>query len=202
MAPDLEHEELRRIAEAARALGPIDPPPHLKPTIRRRVEDDAARPSAAPPTRQWMGLAAALVLVTVSAYQVAGRLPRVPQGTAPAPSIDVAEANALESLDALVQLLGASVGTVLTDLRALTGPEAASGPEMSDRLAADLSLIDRAIAESRSALGADPQSGPARASLVEALRHKADMLNSTLTLIGDLTESDAESAADGSERHP
>jgi anti-sigma factor RsiW len=59
-------DDLTRLKDAARSLGPIAPPAHIWENIQATL---AARSSANRQARtQWMGLAAALVLVTAGAY--------------------------------------------------------------------------------------------------------------------------------------
>jgi ABC-type uncharacterized transport system YnjBCD ATPase subunit len=60
------------------------------------------------------------------------------------------------------------------------------GPVASGALRANLAAIDRAIAESRTALLDQPQSASARAALADALRQKVDVLRTTVALVNDL----------------
>src|SRR5688572_22382874 len=79
-------DDLGLLRDAARKLGPIDPPPHVWLEIagRVRLESGAPSPEAATPIRtasapgrsradtwQWLGLAAALLLTTLAVYSIA-----------------------------------------------------------------------------------------------------------------------------------
>ena len=59
----------------------------------------------------------------------------------------------------------------------------------------NLELIDRAIAESRAPLKAEPQSTIARDSLFNALRRKVALLQDTVALINEMRQGDAAGAA-------
>ena len=56
-------------------------------------------------------------------------------------------------------------------------------------------MIDQAIAESRAALAADPQSQPARDSLIDALRRKVGVLQTTVALMNEMRQGNQEGAA-------
>jgi len=59
----------------------------------------------------------------------------------------------------------------------------------------NLELIDQAIAESRAALKAEPQSTIARDSLFNALRRKVTLLQETVALMNEMRKGDAAGAA-------
>jgi hypothetical protein len=59
----------------------------------------------------------------------------------------------------------------------------------------NLSVIDQAIAESRAALAADPQSQPALDSLIDALRRKVGVLQTTVALMNEIRRGNQEGAA-------
>ena len=84
-------DDLGLLRDAARKLGPIDPPPHVWLEIAGRVRLDSGRPEVPSPLRvvpapgrsrseqwQWLGLAAALLLTTLAVYSIA-----TPDTTAP-----------------------------------------------------------------------------------------------------------------------
>jgi len=56
-------------------------------------------------------------------------------------------------------------------------------PKVNDAIVTSLATIDQAIAESRAALGTDPGSDVAQASLLEALRAKTMLLEETVSLM-------------------
>ena len=59
----------------------------------------------------------------------------------------------------------------------------------------NLEMIDQAIAESRAALRAEPQSTIARDSLFNALRRKLALLQDTVALMNEMRKGDAAGAA-------
>ena len=58
----------------------------------------------------------------------------------------------------------------------------------------NLQVIDQAIAESRSALKAEPLSAPARDSLFDALRRKVALLQDTIALMNEMRKGNAAGA--------
>src|SRR5688572_31487596 len=77
-------DDLGLVRDAARKLGPIDPPPHVWLEIAGRVRLESGKPDVASPVRavtassrsrsdtwQWLGLAAALLLTTLAVYSIA-----------------------------------------------------------------------------------------------------------------------------------
>ena len=56
-------------------------------------------------------------------------------------------------------------------------------------------VIDRAIAESRTALQSQPQSAPAQNSLFEALSQKVTLLQSTIALMNEMRKGNSAGAA-------
>jgi CHASE3 domain sensor protein len=73
-------------------------------------------------------------------------------------------------------------------------------PAVSAALQTNLTAIDRAIAESRTALIDQPQSASARASLTDALRQKVDVLQTTVALVNDLRRENEDDAADAAKK--
>ena len=68
-------------------------------------------------------------------------------------------------------------------------------PQTAAMLKKNLELIDQAIAESRAALRAEPQSTIARDSLFNALRRKVALLQDTIALMNEMRKGDAAGAA-------
>jgi hypothetical protein len=73
-------------------------------------------------------------------------------------------------------------------------------PVVAGTLRTNLTVLNRAIAESRQALADDPGSVPARDSLFEALRQKVVLLQSTVTLINEMRKGNPEGAVAASGR--
>jgi anti-sigma factor RsiW len=73
--------------------------------------------------------------------------------------------------------------------------ETAMDPQTAAMLKKNLDMIDQAIAESRAALRAEPQSTIARDSLFNALRRKVALLQDTIALMNEMRKGDAAGAA-------
>jgi anti-sigma factor RsiW len=75
------------------------------------------------------------------------------------------------------------------------GSEARIDPQTAAMLQKNLGVIDSAIAESRAALRAEPQSAPARDSLFDALKRKVALLQDTIALMNEMRKGNAAGAA-------
>jgi hypothetical protein len=190
--------DLERIRDAARTLAPIDPPPHLWLELAGRIRLDAGGPAvAAAPARaghvwQWVGLAAALVLVTLGAYGVRvferHAAERAASNTTAAASVE-AFASELEQATSHYQ-------KAIADLETITKTETtAIDPTVSATLQKNLTMIDSAIAESQAAVAANPESAPAKTSLLDALQRKVTVLQETVALMNDMRRGDQTGAA-------
>lgn len=73
--------------------------------------------------------------------------------------------------------------------------ESVIDPQTAAMLKKNLEMIDQAIAESRAALKAEPQSTIARDSLFNALRRKVALLQDTIALMNEMRQGDAAGAA-------
>lgn len=175
--------DLERVAAAARELGPMAPPDHIWLEVAGQLRIDGTAPAervAAPAARvgwQWIGLAAALVIITAVVYEV-GRERAAPR---PAPAT------------AAIQTVGDDLAMTMTRYQQAIGAlESAAktgdgdlDPAVARTLRVNLASIDAAIAESRAALVETPSSEPARDSLFDALRRKVSVLQMTVALVQD-----------------
>lgn len=178
--------DLARIASTARTLGPLDPPAWLLDRIASDMpggRPDGAGDSGRSPRFRWWAAAAAAVLMVVSLAWMAGRfggnttLDRAHD----AASSETGFAAVATELDLAVH----HYERAIAELEAMASADRqALDPELARAVRVSLDALDRAIAESRAALTADPASEPARVSLFEALRLKVDVLQSTV-LIGN-----------------
>ena len=198
-----EARDLERIRAAARQLGPIDPPAHvwLEVAGQIRLTDVPAVPLAAVPAvgaprsrsalAQWIGLAAALVIVTIGAYFVVREpLPGNSQSNAP-------QTASVESVAEQLRLAMQHYENAIGELETLARTNDGSlDPAMAAALQANIRAIDRAIAESRDALADSPDSQPARESLFEALRRKVGVLQATVTLMNEMRQGNPAGAAE------
>jgi hypothetical protein len=191
--------DLERLRAAARTLGPIVPPDHVWLEVAGQVRLDQPRarhgkgagvPRAA--MRQWIGLAAALVLVTIGAYFFlrTSRPPAADPGNAPAR--DIVQAIADDLIQATQHYERA-----IAELDALArGNDGALDPAIAEMLRLNIAAADRAIVESQGAIKTSPDSAPARDSLIEALRRKVDVLQATVMLMNDMRRGDQAGAAE------
>jgi hypothetical protein len=194
--------DLTRIRDAARALGPVAPPEHIWLEIagQMRLSDrptpaDAPAPArrASSPAWQWLGLAAGLVLVTLVAYLVMHL-----RGTAP-DATTAGNGAATGSVESVAQELSLALehyDKAIAQLEVLAkNNDGTIDATTAATLQHNLSVIDQAIAESRAALAADPQSQPALDSLIDALRRKVGVLQTTVALINEIRRGNQEGAA-------
>lgn len=188
-------EDLVRLKDTARALGPITPPAHIWKNIQ------ASLPSSVPQARQarmqWIGLAAALVLVTAGAYFFT-RL------TAPSVIVDSEHAGAsnasgpatVETVEQELAKAAQHYETAIAQLEAVARQDNNALPaDAAAKLQVSLSQVDKFIAESRAALVNEPQNEPARDSLFTALRRKVEILQQTVALMGAMQRGDREATA-------
>jgi hypothetical protein len=194
--------DLERLRAAARLLGPVAPPDHLRRQVAARVRLDAGRPEdpAAVPAStsraawpQWVGLAAALVLVTFSVYLVGVLQAPQPAPTEPTPGTGTG------SVAVVAQELKLALehyDKAIAELQIIAKKdEGTLDPELRLTLQRNLTVIDRAIADSRQALERDPASEPARETLLDALQRKIGVLQTTVALVGEMGKGNAAGAA-------
>lgn len=192
--------DLERLRAAAGRMGPVAPPDHVWLEVAGRTRLDS--PGASAPTSpssagaaawQWIGLAAALVLVTVGLYLVRG----TPK-TAPPPA--TSRAGALEIGADMVSLVAAPYEKAIAELEALANTDDGSiDPVVAAVVDENLNVLDVAIEDSRAALASEPDSEPARDSLFEAMRRKITVLQATVSLINEMRLGDREGAARAAE---
>jgi hypothetical protein len=175
--------DLRRIRAAARTLGPVLPPDHLWAQIAGRLPA-AERATRTPRLAPWLAIAALLVVVAVGVYLAASIARHAP---AAAPADNAAAAHAVQDVAEELDQALTHYERAVAGLETLVREDNDSmGPVASGALRANLAAIDRAIAESRTALLDQPQSASARAALADALRQKVDVLRTTVALVNDL----------------
>lgn len=181
-------QDLDRVRRAAASLGPIAPPDHvwLHVAGQTRLEYPDALPLRRPAARrgaiaQWLGIAAALVVVTIGAYVVGSTTSTAPQGSNPATTASVE--TVADELNLAMQHYERAIAEL--DALAQSGSNALD-PAMAAMLSQNMKTINAAISESRSALVQNPGNGPARDSLFEALRRKVVVLQATVNLMNEM----------------
>jgi len=194
--------DLHRIRSAARSLGPITPPDHIWLEIagRIRLEQGSPVPVARPARTntsfrssrsdmfQWIGLAAALLIVTAGVYVVAR-----PDQPAPAPVV-IADGNVgavptVETVEDTLRRAETEYEKAIAQLEQIvkSGDPAVSQAALAT-LQRSVTTIDSAIAESRAALTDNPGSQPARTSLFDALGSKVSLLQRTVVLMNEMRQ--------------
>jgi anti-sigma factor RsiW len=188
--------DLERLRAAARELGPIDPPAHVWLEVAGQIHLGAPKYTAPlpvvaakrPPLRQYLSVAAALIVLAGGIWMADrfGGTPEPGPSTEPAQTADLAAA----SVDSITADLAAALthyDSAMTQLQQLASSgESALDPQVATAIQENLTIIDQAIAASRTALEQDPQSEPARATLVDALRQKMLMLQTTVELMNEM----------------
>ena len=176
--------DLARLRDAARTLGPIDPPARVWSEIARRQPCTAPDAVPAPARRgapAWRaaGLAAAILLTAGTGTYLGLRLWRAPSAvpaTGSTPMVADALAGAMANYDtAIAALAGAA-----------REGDSSMDPALAAKLQKNLDVLDRAIADSRSALAGNPDSVPARDSLLEAMQRKVAVLQQTVAVISEI----------------
>ncbi len=201
--------DLDSIRSTARTLGPITPPAHLWLEIagQIRLEGPVAVAPPAPPARrpilsrpetwQWLGLAAALLIVTAGVYVVAR--PDPPTGSTVVASADgnATETPTVETVEDTLRRAEAEYEKAIAQLEQIlkNGDPAISASAIAT-LQRSFTTIDSAITESRAALTGNPESQPARTSLFDALGSKVTLLQRTVVLMNEMRQGDAGGAAE------
>ena len=193
-------EDLGRVRQAARSLGPVEPPSHVWLEIAGQIRQAAPAAVDAERTRtrgtqrwQWIGLAAALVVSTAGAYLYLHLEHRTPTPAATAPAATTASVDVFT--DELTQAM-THYEKAIGELETLTKSNNGDlDPATAATLQKNLVAIDDAIAESRTALTRDPASLPARDSLLEALQRKVSVLQETVALMNEIRKGDQSGAA-------
>ncbi|MEN3339291.1 MAG: hypothetical protein V7647_2967 [Acidobacteriota bacterium] len=210
--------DLDAIRNAASTLDPLEPPTRVWLQLAGRLRQEGRVTAPVPRARgvrhpAILAIAAALILaVGASLVMLAPRFKRgaaapavtatnpVPAGNATADStvqdveseFRMAEQhyqNAITKLEQAARLDQATAGGT-------AGDQATIDPQTAAMLQKNLHVIDAAIAESRAALRAEPQSAAARDSLFDALKRKVALLQDTIALMNEMRKGNAAGAAE------
>jgi anti-sigma factor RsiW len=192
--------DLERLRQAVAGLGSSAPPDHVWLEVAGRIRLEQPARSRAPeaPRRsalgQWIGLAAALVLLTFATYYLSRAPAAPPEATvagnaAPGGSVQVIA----DELSLAMQHYEKAIAELQAMAQADDDPvDLAVATQLRD----NIRMIDAAIAESRQAVQSDPASEPARESLFEALRQKVIVLQATVTLMNEMRKGNQAGAAE------
>jgi len=183
--------DLAQIASTAKLLGPIAPPEHLYARLVTRLppaSGSGTGPTTGRPLWRWAGIAATVVAATGLIWFAIG----MGQIDGPGAPSEAAMADGFESVASEVDLAVRHYERAVSDLEtAARVAEGALDVDVATAVRSGLDTLDRAIAESRVALDADPASEPARISLFEALRRKVDLLQTTVVIVNDTNSTEA-----------
>jgi hypothetical protein len=213
--------DMEAIRDAAASLDPLEPPDGVWLQIAGRLRQEGR--VALPPARQiaparhiaLLAIAASLLLAVGGAIVML--LPQYRTNHAGSPSAAVEtpappQGNAggdvgVESVEAEFRLAEQHYQNAIAKLEQAArldqeavagqaaGSEARIDPQTAAMLQKNLGVIDNAIAESRAALRAEPQSAPARDSLFDALKRKVALLQDTIALMNEMRKGNAAGAA-------
>ncbi|MEO6214063.1 MAG: zf-HC2 domain-containing protein [Vicinamibacterales bacterium] len=194
--------DLRSIRDAAAHLDTRTPGPHVWMQIagRLRREGQVAAPSS---RRHYALLAIAAALMLSVGTSLWLLLPGGGQSPSPrdVPTAGDTRGNATP---------GDTVQSITEDLRvaeqhyqsaivkleqAAKSNDGSIDAQTAAVLEKTLTVIDQAIAESRTALRTEPQSQPARDSLFDALRRKVTLLQDTIALMNEMRKGNSAGAA-------
>jgi hypothetical protein len=193
--------DLQRIRETAGSLDRLVPPEHVWLQVAGRLRQEG-RVTEAPPAASRGRHAALLAIAAALVLAVAGSLyvlfPRA--GGTPTPGTQVSgNASGPDTVQAIgmeLQLAEQHYQKAITGLeQAATAEDGALDPETAAMLKKHLELIDQAIAESRAAVRAEPQSAAALDSLFDALKQKVALLQNTIALMNEMRKGNAAGAA-------
>ncbi len=192
--------DLRRIRTAAGALTPHVPPVHVWPRLQERLavtstssprEENVGHASReALWSWRWLAVAASLVLVTgLSVWLV--RSMTQPGSRPPGAPAPVDATAMVESVESELEAAEGHYQRAIAGLEQIAQAEqAALDPTVAADLQLSMTVLDDAIAESRAALGSEPESRSARSSLFEALRRKVALLQDTISLMNEMRKGD------------
>ncbi len=209
--------DLQIIHDTAASLDPLEPPAGVWLQIAGRLRQQGGVTPPPPdvkrstPHTALLAIAAALMLLVGGSIAVlwmqsrgAGTSPQpIASAPAPAPSGNAQAEVGIESVEAEFRVAEQHYQNAIAKLeQAARLDQAASGrspsaldPQTAAMLQKNLQVIDQAIAESRSALRAEPLSAPARDSLFDALRRKVALLQDTIALMNEMRKGNSAGAA-------
>jgi anti-sigma factor RsiW len=184
-------EDLTRVAQRARRLPTPAPGTDLWPGIAARIgADTRPLPIAQPTRRHWSfslpQLAAACLAVAAlsgsGVWFLAGRSPAASSATPAIPSrpVALAPSPALSRPALAEQKYDAAVAELEQVLQQGRGTLDTTTVHILER---NLALIDRAIADARRALAADPHNAYLNAHLAGTMRRKIDLLRQAAAIV-------------------
>lgn len=190
--------DLQALAGAARSLGPLTPPDRVWTQLAEKLRAEG-RVSAVPSTIARrrsvaiLALAAALVLVIGSSLYLLRRETRPGASPAPVAAAPAGSPDGNATNGAPVQSVAAELALTERHFQNVVEQASATDPATAAVLQKNLMVMNNAIAESRKALEANPQSSSTQ--LYEMLKQKIRFLQDTIALMNSMRQGDAAGAA-------
>jgi hypothetical protein len=171
------------------------------PEFRRASGRHDAR-TRRPPSWVWLAAAASLVVSVGISLWVVGAAWRVKQGAqqAAAPSAGAAgnasSAALVETIETELQAAASHYEKAIAGLEQVaSASDSPLDPALTATLRQNLEVIDKAIADSRQAIKAQPDSRLAQESLFDAFRRKVALLQDTIALMNEMRKGNEAGAA-------
>ncbi len=201
--------DLQKIRDAAPQLDDLPVPDgawlqiagRLRQQGRSREEAPVVQARSMP--RRLLALAAGLIVVIgASLALLIPRLTREPapasppQVAAPAPAGNAPTTESVQAVQNEVAQAQQQMETAITHMEEIAkANQQALDPKTAATLEKNLGIIDQAIAETRSAVKADPGSVAANRTLFEALKQKVTLLQETIALMNEMRKGNNAGAA-------
>ncbi len=171
--------DLREIRSLAATLEPIEPPARAWHDVRRRI---AAEDQPLGPRVEWLGWwSFGRAAVAAAAAMAAAILVIGPAYLALPPSSDTPD-HASRAAAAALEAIEGSHAAAIREVEQRIGTGVPIPAPARDVLTRNLALVDDAIAESRSAVEADPRAAIARERLQAGLARKLTLLRTMAAL--------------------
>jgi anti-sigma factor RsiW len=184
-------DDLRAIRAAARTLERHVPPPAAWTRIAEAVQSDRHRATWI----AWRPLAVAATVLVATAATWWTLSQRTPIANPVVPTV-AHTAAPLQSVEADVQAAENNFEVAIAGLEAIRKEGGSElDPATAEVVQVNLTVIDRAIGESREALKNEPTNELAQQSLFEAFSSKLALLQDTIALINEMRKGNQEGAA-------
>jgi anti-sigma factor RsiW len=201
--------DLQKIREASSNLEDVPVPDgvwlQIAGRLRQqgRIREQAPVARARVTSRRVLALAAGLIVVIGASLALliprAGRgpAPAAPAQTAvPAPPGNAPTPESVQAVQNEVEQAQQQMETAIAHMEQIAkANQQALDPKTAATLDKNLGIIDQAIAETRSAVKADPNSVAANRTLFEALKQKVTLLQETIALMNEMRKGNNAGAA-------
>lgn len=203
--------DLQKIRRAAASLDPVAPPDRVWMQIAGRLRQEGRVHDVVQPRRPQtalLAIAAALLLAVGGSLYVLFPRDEAPAASVASGSPDPArpeatpaggnapDADPVQSITDDLAVAERHYQSAIDKLEVVArSNDGTLDPATAAIIQQNVQVINQAIAESRTALEAEPQSTPARDSLFEALRQKVTLLQNTIALMNEMRKGNSAGAA-------